>query len=252
MSASRATTLTVVFLPWAAVSLNASAGELDSYRYVLLEGRQHEVCRHMQTVYNRDFRRPHHRRDVKEVNGVALPPPGDDELQLYMLASSFHPTSREFDAVRWEIRRMNPPKGAVYGPQAILVGYFDIDNDGKRDVVVKAQFNGGSAFGFEELWVYESSTLDPNAPVFQFEQLWKAPRFVGHEGYVRPFIFKDTTYLHTYDYRRATQEEVESGIRGTPFRSPEYVWISKYKGGVPEKRGTEVRETICKFEMQVN
>jgi len=226
----------------------ATAGEFDSYRYELTAGQGHEVCKHMQGVYETNFKRPHDQTAIAAINGVPLPPPQKDSNRLFRLKSSFYPSSPEFEAVPWRIVTLQPPKDRSYGPRAALLANLDIDNDGQMDVVVKLSFYG-SRFGMEELLVLEQKALDASAEHIAFEDL-RSPRYTGNTAYVRPFIYRGTVFIHSYDYRRATVREIEQGLGETPFAPPEVLTVYKYVKSVPSKRGTEVREVLCKFQME--
>jgi hypothetical protein len=187
---------------------------------------------------------------VSSLAGIKIPAPRDDKLRLFRLRPSFHPTSPEFDAVEWKVKRLLPPSSATYGATAILVASLDIDNDGSEEIVIKQSFYG-ARFGTEELLVYERGALDVSQNELKADELWSKTnvKFVGHGAYVRPFVLDGTTYIHQYDYRRATVKEVEAGLGETPYQAPEYVWVFKYRDSTPGKRGTEVQDLVCKYEM---
>jgi hypothetical protein len=188
---------------------------------------------------------------VSSLAGTKVPTPRNDNLRLRLLVASFHPSSPEFDAVEWKVKKQLPPSDATYGPRAVLVASLDIDNDGSEEIVVKRSFYGGR-FAREELMIYERGAIDVSQNELKGDELWNkttVPKFVGHGAYVRPFVLNGTTFVHQYDYRRATEKEVEAGIGETPFRSPEYVSVFRYRDSTPGKRGTEVQDLVCKYEM---
>jgi len=229
----------------------AGASEQTTYEYQIRDGHSRSVCTRMQEVYNRHFEKPHDRRDVSSLVGIKIPAPRDDKLRLRLLVPSFHPSSPEFDAVKWKVKRLLPPSSATYGPRAILVATLDIDNDGSEEIVIKQSFYCGR-FGREELMVYERGALDVSQNELKADELWSktnVPKFVGHGAYVRPFVLDGTTYVHEYEYRRASVKEVEAGLGETPFQAPEYVSVLRYRDSTPGKRGTEIQDLVCKFEM---
>ncbi len=238
------------------------ADRYDDYRYVLLKGQQHEVCRHMLRVYNRDFsKRPHDFDNLTEVNGITLPGAGKDNLWLFNLKSSFHPTSPEFEAVKWEIKtadfQMSPAKPKD-DQKAIIAAHLDIDNDGQDEVVIKGVFNLGEKYGYEELWVYERGEIDISENVIPTKVLFSGtdgkhpPRIIGSGAHIRPFIYKGLVYLHEYDYRRLAWETGEPRALDEPFLPPETVQIWQYLDATPGPAKVSIQQNIlCEYRMKV-
>jgi len=132
------------------------------------------------------------------------------------------PSSPEFDAIKWKEGRaiIGAPSGAdpdkypgAKTELPILVAYFDFDNDGQIDTVVKNGFNRGYSYmsngkgdGLleEYLMVFRGQKLEftnlPSLWAIQNEApIPQQPVSSNSTTYIRPFIYNVHTYVARYD-----------------------------------------------------
>jgi hypothetical protein len=158
----------------AALALATSASgvppdEYNAYRYKLEKGANAEVCKHMEAVYNREFRHPWGRFEEQPRRRPEFPRLPGVEFDERMASNYFYSayaTSSEFDAIGWrEGRGIWDEEGKRVQP--FLVADFDIDNDGRPDRVVKSSFmlsfwpaKRSVPGGEDRLWIFDESQLD--------------------------------------------------------------------------------------------
>lgn len=245
-----------------------SEGYQDSerYQYILESGANASVCTHMKSVYKNKFRTPWKRPlltklvgDPKysEVSPYAFPKlPGvtHDTMATFTMSYSRLPTSAEFEAVDWREGRIQ--YGGPVGEGPALVAELDIDNDGKKDFVVKGCFMRTPAViqdgGADCLYIFRGKTLDLPNPIPQ-EMLGPRGSASGPAviaalpevpyRLIRPFRFQGTTYLAGYR---------QGDGRG---RSSDHIDIVKYLGGGfylgPGNRSPVQLVRVCKIQMRV-
>ena len=169
----------------------------------LAESKDDVVCNHMAQVYRQAFRQPFELGKIKQVNGVDLPPPGEDKLRLYRVKYSFYPTSPEFDAIRWRVGKYSHIyAGKDEGERVMITSEFDINNDGIKESVVKSQFFDGSGTGFDVLRVFEQGELDLSREVTSIDLSRghngkTPPSYIAGGAIIRPLIFQGVTYQRT-------------------------------------------------------
>jgi len=239
---------------------NARGAEFDTYRYKLVASKDDKVCKHMEEVYNTHFKRPH---DIKDIDPQTLktlpqwawrPYPSAQTQHLLPIGYSFYPTSPEFEAVKWQLKKYRiEEESAARGDYDMLVTELDIDNNGQKEIVVKHVFTSTSD-SWEELKVFRKGEIDLSGPV----TLWQLsmgqdgkhpPSYIAGGYRVRPFLLEGTTYLHNYNFLKP-KDPLEKPVVYTP---PEKIWVRKYKGGgkrLPEFTPVEFRD-ICEFDMIV-
>jgi hypothetical protein len=251
-------TLAAWFVFLLTMSTAAITAEDDSYRYRLEEGKEHKVCQHMQSVYNKHFRRPWDFRDlpIRTPPFPRLPGVEYDERKALDLSFSAFPSSPEFDAVPWmegrATRRVSPT----------LVTQLDIDNDGKPETLIKTSFmlgyspaHNSAPGGEDEIWIVDKEQVNLSEPLAIFD-LHKSvgqqrPARLGMDTFampvrsIRPFLFDDVTYLSMYE------QEVSS--EGKRWRTRETMWVMKYRQGGWHKGGGNWEPVkaarICRFRM---
>jgi hypothetical protein len=236
--------------------------DYNAYRYKLEKGANVEVCKHMEAVYNREFRHPWGRFEEQvtrlpefpRLSGVEY----DERIALDLRYSTF-PTSPEFDAIQWHEGRgiWDEERKRV---QPFLVADFDIDNDGRSDRVVKIGFMltfwpaGRSVPGGEdELFVFDEDQVDLTRTVvlsaFYRYVGQRRPARVAYDTLglaarsIRPFVHKGVTYLSVYEQ---LAEEYPK-----PYR--ETMWVLRYRGGGANLGGGKWEpvkaDRVCRFKM---
>ena len=195
----------------------------QKYRYRLVVGKERALCRHMNTVYNNNFSQPW-RYSTYSFPPPWFPPLSSEQQQPEARSGLFsrYPTSPEFSAITWK-------ESVLLGPVVsgtVLVAEFDIDNDGKNDLVLKSPLMDPWQQGAEDsLVVLDPGQVDLGKPIdpkdvyFRPEGL-RRPALIkymtlGFMGsWIRPFIYEGSAYLSVHE--------------GGPQQS---IWILRYKGG---------------------
>lgn len=264
-----------------------SAGYGPYYRYRIEENHDADVCGHMGAVFNERFGwlwggvrlTPHKEPSFAADGPYAFPRlPGvehDDGMTRRMMLSKV-PTSPEFEAIKWQEGRLvfgNPPESA--GPQnnvpsPMLVAFFDFDNDGKIDTVIKEQF----ADGYNRI-VYGGGAESDYIIVRRSEELSIGPLLSLWElrnpsnlssphqtpivtaQYQRPFIYRGMTYVAQYSVNVGNWGGPKEAAPTTPLNlyvphresmSVLSYHLSKDKKALDGLPKWDV-ETICKFRM---
>ena len=113
---------------------NQSQEELGNYQYRLLMSKEDKVCTHMLALYNADLHRE------SKVN---------------------YPSHPEFTAIKWQDGKyiLNNTERGVKFTIGGKFAKFDINNDGKEEVVFKKEVPYRNLSG-DELFVFADTTLD--------------------------------------------------------------------------------------------
>lgn len=250
----------------------ASMQEDQSFTYKLEMSRNDKVCRHMQKVYNKNFRQPWKTKPL-DLEGKAygenskyafplLPGVEHSEYFTFLMRYSKLPTSPEFEAIKWREGRSISGGGPVQSsedgkPRPMLVAEFDVDNDGREEQVVKygfvenwhfTDYDSVSIFKEEKLSLISSPTMwqvirggdIPQPETISF--LWR---------HVRPFILWGKTYLHL---QHDVSREVSNSVI---VRQRSYTIVSEYRhdqgifnsGLNPIKDDMPGIKQICRFRM---
>ena len=251
-----------------AVFAGTAPASAQTYRFQLQSGKRAPVCEHMAKVYTTSFR--------NTWDFTLETPPGPlypllsgtkqmeySSSELVALYFSRYPSSREFEAIHWQIGRYlddSPMASRTHPVRPMLVARFDVDNDGKEDVVAKVAFmfspepaGQGADGGEDELFVFDESQFAWNRPLKSSELLNRpgnsrlsliAPltlRMSARE--IRPFIYDGQTYLSVYEAENYFDEK----------RRKEQMWVVKYKGGGDYLGNGNWQplnvERICRFRM---
>lgn len=216
----------------------ASMQEDQSFTYKLEMSRNDKVCRHMQKVYNKNFRQPwktepldFEKKTYGENSEYAFPRlPGveHNDRFTFLMRYSKLPTSPEFEAIKWrEGRRISPPvlseadckqennRDSVLcksQESPFLVAEFDINNDGRDEQVVKTSFMSDWAYGntpIDGLQILKKKKIDFSRqlpPSMKFGHIPLTHRGKGGEleiidswRHIRPFVLFGKTYLYFQD-----------------------------------------------------
>jgi hypothetical protein len=246
----------------AIVPLEAASGDGDSYRYLLEDGKQARVCRHMQHVYNEKFRQPWSFQEPRTTTPPFPRLPGveyDERKALDLLSSAF-PTSAEFDAVQWkEGRIIRDANRNITTP--MLVAEADIDNDGRQDLLVKISFmlsyspaHRSVPGGNDRLFVLDKNqlALDQSATLMSF---------YGHIGHPRPALIDDKALdlgaraIRPFVYNGITYLSVYEQLADSKDKMNETMWVLRYFGGGGNLGGGNWEpartDRICRFRMIV-
>jgi hypothetical protein len=266
------------------VLLTIVAGAAEPvYRFKLQENSRTDLCDHMEVVLNERFK-----------NMWGIPIPRDSSLSIYddkseyafpLLPGTVHsnamtnvmmysriPTSPEFVAVPWleghatagDNMRDALGKPAIF---PFLIAYFDIDNDGVEDTVIKTMFtrgynamlaaNGSDTGVGETLTVYHNKrvTLPSSMTITELslgsESLGKPAQIAG--SFLRPFIFAGKSYVASYDqgfFAKPTKQSRANVKSGLP--PAERLFISEYAYGASKQSVLPLtfhETTLCVYEM---
>jgi hypothetical protein len=248
-----------------------------SYTYRLTTSQALQLCEHMGSVFNANFRKIWVREPVPLADTAspyspdgrfAFPRVGGiehDRMKTFDMALSKLPSSPEFDAIAWEETRVTT--GAPAGvqipessrPLAALIAYFDFDNDGRKDTVLKYGFTRGyeairdRAESAEYLSVWRSKTKEvrPNASLWALANAVGADRPIAANGqYLRPFMYEGRAYVAKYEMRFS---DFESGKLGPYQISKETMTILDLRDTGAHVELTRMpvwtETAVCQFEM---
>ena len=193
------------------------------FRYSLREDHDPVVCKHMLQVFNDKFAHLWDSLGLTDSNYTAdskyafprLPGVQHSARTTFDMKFSSQPTSSEFSAIHWSEGRV-VPGGCAAGqtcpedsrPEPILVAYFDFDNDGSVDTVIK---EGASFFpGYERMsWAQEYLIVwrGQKLEITDTSNLWdlehpqdkKLTPIIMWGAYLRPFIYQGTAYVVSYE-----------------------------------------------------
>jgi hypothetical protein len=256
-----------------------------TYLFKLKDNFQPDLCTHMEAVFNDHF---------KQI--WAIPIPTDEKLSIYdsqsqyafpLLPGTTHsnamtnammhsriPTSPEFQAIRW-IEGHASAGGNIMdgrGKPAIfpfLIAYFDIDNDGVEDTVIKTMFTKGynaivaageSGDVGENISVYHDKKVMPTANTTITEMATGSEIF-GKPGLivgplVRPLIFGGKSYVASYGQGLFGKPTKQSRFNVRAGRPPmERMFISSYSSAAASHSVNSTYlpvTTLCVYDMIQN
>lgn len=265
----------------------------ERYRYQLEDGAHNEVCRHMTQVFNTRFKTPWDKgklgsEPIPKIHGTPYDQvfermPGVEYKKdfVYSMLLSKYPTSTEFEAVKWRETRVKPESNSIVSEYPALITQLDIDNDGQLDWVVKhlfmdkiTTFEGwGQAWGGNDhllifpLNGFESVVPIPIETLIPLKNPSKAPRSVDERisesldaSQLRPFIFKNKTYLSAYQVFWKFTENAGHTLPRPPYKEypdREYMNIFAVLPGGFRKEGFESvtlpvnTEMLCRISMHM-
>jgi len=254
---------------WAGTAI---AGDLDRYRYVLEESKDDKVCRHMEKVYNGYFAFPW-KRPMLDREGTygpnsryafpKLPGVTHDDRMTFDMTYSRLPSTPEFDAIEWKEGRYRfVVRRDDHRDRPMLVAEFDIDNNGRADIVIKPQFILGFypsrrswPGGEDAFFVFDKREIDLSQPL-TFEMFYegqsgrKKPARIGFAPgapyrLIRPFVLDGLTYLSAYQQDWPDDDDIAK-VR-------EHVDVLRYRGGAENlgKGGWSPLQIdrVCRFRM---
>jgi hypothetical protein len=261
---------------------SAKPEEQISYAYRLTTSQAPKLCEHMGSVFNASFRKLWIREPVP-VADAASPYSADgrfafprvsgvqhDPMKTFDMALSKLPSSPEFDAIAWKETRVTTgsPAGVQIPessrPLAALIAYFDFDNDGRKDTVLKYGFTRGfeairqrgESPEYLAVWPGETREIAPNASVWELQNVPAGGvRAITENGqYLRPFMYARRAYVAKYEMR---SDKADAG-RGSP-NAVENETLSivhfQYRGAHDEFTRAPVwtGTTMCQYQMiQIN
>jgi hypothetical protein len=253
------------------------------YEFKLKYDSQSELCVHMGKVFNERFKRM-----------WEIPIPIDQKLSIYdsqsqyafpLLAGTTHvnsmtnvmmysriPTSPEFQAVPWveghasagENIRNSVGEPVVF---PFLIAYFDIDNDGIEDTIVKSSFTrgynaivaaGASGDVGERISVYHDRriVIGTNTTLTELtggsESFGKPDLIVGH--LIRPVMYAGRSYVISYSqglFGTPTKRSRRNVMVGLPRM--ERMFISSYTFSGPNDATRKAKDsltTLCVYDME--
>lgn len=248
-----------------------------TFRYSLTSGQDIDVCKHMQSVFNEKFSHlwdgppltsltddPNYSANGKYsfplLPGVTYSAKATAELSL-----SAQPTSPEFSAIRWQEGTAHSggcPAGSICPgdkPAPVLVAYFDFDNDGYIDTVVKHGifFSGYNSMflaqEYVEVWRGRTIKITGNPSLWDLRHEDKNSTSIISSGmYLRPFIYEGVTYVATYEPHFDSDRGQEPGP--PPYPIDENMLIEQFQ--FPDKgQQTDTRQVwdtmlVCDLHME--
>jgi hypothetical protein len=247
-----------------------------TFHYTLKEDHSPLVCKHMLRVFNAKFVHPWDAPEL--VSRFNDPPysaagrytfprlPGVQHSisATFKMRFSAWPTSPEFTAIHWkEGRDINSrcPQGQSCtgeGATPILVAYFDFDNDGSADTVIKSAFNSDkySTLDILEVWrgqgLKQSGALSLRA--LEHPQNKNLTPVVVSGLHLRPLIYRGMTYVASYKSHFAPthgQEYEPSSDSIHPIR--EDMLVERYRfTGQKDRTGQPewTAETVCDLRIK--
>ena len=187
-----------------------------TYKLQNSQDAQNPVCAHMTEVLNRDFAAlwDTDRWSATDANFAAdgryaFPRIKGVEHQrgvTFDMRFSKTPSSPEFDVIPWSESRA--VISSQQPPVPILLAYFDFDNDGHIDTVIKLGFNRGYDYT-----TYSGNVFEEYLVVFRGKQVAAQPNLnlqlapvageeapvIANATYERPFMYQGRTYVAQYD-----------------------------------------------------
>lgn len=250
-----------------------------TFRYALEGDRNPMVCQQMLRVFNEKFTRlwdsppmPWSKsdQDYSATSKYAFPllPGLKHSTQFtYDMRFSAQPSSREFSAIPWKEGTAvagGCPAGKVCAgeqPQPVLAAYFDFDNDGRMDTVIK----GGSFFsGYlgmyhanEILTVWRGQRLKITDTINSWDLEHPKDKaltpIIMWGTYLRPFIYRGVSYVARYvpSFASNSWPSLDGQIPPYPVREDILVEQYHYTGRKDRiGRPTWTSETVCDLRMK--
>lgn len=219
---------------------SSPGSEFATYRYELTMSKNDKVCEHMGEVYNDNFALPFDYRkfsNIEQFGRGAMPP-----------LPSKYPSSAEFAAVPWKYPKIFTEDGKELF--ALPVAEFDIDNDGKNEIVVKTQFFDGTPDGSEMLRIFRQGQLDLERTV-----TWKElstgqddkgrPTIIQWGAIMRPFILNQVSYISVYTFSAPASPAQKSAVH----EPPQTMEVKRYIRGSLYQDNQMVFDDVCRFNM---
>ena len=268
VSAYRACLMAMINL----AAMGYARAEDRAYHFVLGTDRDTALCKHMYQVFNDRFRQPW-RDEVDlalyaEGERYAFPRlpwvPHSDEMTIDMRFSR-QPTSPEFEAISWREGRAMAGTADSGGntPFPVLIAYFDFDNDGHVDTVMKETFmthyqyragwNGARGPEYLLVWPGERKEFASMPSMWELQnEVPKNMRPILSEGlHQRPFIYGGQAYVAKYEQDWGHSEvvgEVPWYPLGETMRIVTYASGAKTTDSDDNTRWIE--HTVCEFQMK--
>lgn len=240
------------------------------FRYTLIKDRNPVMCKHMLRVFNDKFNHPwdaplltSYTNDpnysaTSKYAFPLLPGVKHSTKATFEMRFSAWPTTPEFSAIHWKEGRVAPggcPAGQVCpgeGPQPILVAYFDFDNDGTVDTVIKSTFDPSPLGDTLEVWRGQVLKISgtPNLWGLEHPQNKELTPIMMSGPYLRPFIFHGITYVASYDSTSISPSGDEPGSPAYLVR--EDMLIERYRfAGWKDRIGRPEwsSDTVCDLRM---
>lgn len=262
----------------------------EHYRYRLEQGAEKEVCQHMTQVFNSRFKTPWDKgtldsAPVPKIQGVPydqvferMPGVEYNKRFVFDMLLSKYPTSPEFEAVKWLETRVTWDNSEY----PALIVQLDIDNDGRLDWIVKSPFMHrmttweGWQQGFggrDDLELYAQEDFDSSVLVRSSKVANHGEKPVNPRrnidaqvtdgldtSQLRPFVFKDKTYLSAYQVfwpNLELSKKAGQSVQAKPdklYPDREYMNIlAALPGGVKKYEYsplvTSNTETVCRIRM---
>lgn len=244
-----------------------------TYQFVLTTSHNATLCRHMGRVFNQRFRQPWHDEMDMALYGVdgkyAFPRlPWVEHIDRITVDMRFskYPTSPEFEAIAWQEGRAISGQQSESGkiPFPVLIAYFDFDNDGQADTVMKESFmthyqyraGWNNARGPEPLLAWRNEHKDFTSMPTMWSLLNEVPKDkvpqTAYGLHQRPFIYRGQTLVARY----AQDWGDSSVIADTPwYPLNEVMSIVKYTSKPQIRKSSRhppwSEETLCEFQMKV-
>ena len=157
---------------------------------------------------------------------------------------SFYPTSSEFDAMKWDIREYIDPGFKPPSEGIALIGEIDIDNNGVKERIAKLTFYGMDYS--ERLLILSDFKLSESGQIQYNDFYRKRPVSLADAAIIRPFIYKETTYLHWYNFKWPKDYS-----RPDPTVYDKWILIRKPLGTRLNKEGYNEPQyrDICEFKV---
>lgn len=207
-----------------------------TFSYFLKGDRSPSVCKHMLRVFNDKFAHPwdappmpwsktYHWYSADSKYGFPLLPGVKHSTEAtYEMRFSAWPTSPEFSAIHWKEGRAvlgGCPAGKTCsgeGPIPILVAYFDFDNDGATDTVIKSAFNSDKYSPEDVLVVWRGQMLKitgtPSLWDLEHPQDKKLTPIIMWDAHLRPIMYRGIAYVASY---RADYADLSAPPSETPL-----------------------------------